>query len=305
MGSVSGRIAQRQCGHSRDRRGVRLPRRGFLGCRRLRRRRLLGRRQAPPVASRSCAGCPRRFGDAWGSATTRGGLRGRRSDPPGFLARTGGHATWLGRHFGPWVTRRVRGQSSGDGLVAKRPSWDRRLRMRTRWAARKIRSTEGEYPPRRGFVITGPPRSRVHGLAGRYGPSQRRETFGSEFARPEVLSCPLFLLVIPALPPRLLPPLPRRVAARCWSALPALKPTCSSRCAPLDRPERDERDVAEFERALAEIERLDAVIAASVALPSRPRASERGSHQAPSWRSATRRGRRSGCARASRGGDDR
>jgi len=45
------------------------------------------------------------------------------SDPPGFLARAGGHASWLGRHFGPWVTRRVRGQSSGDGLVAKRPSW--------------------------------------------------------------------------------------------------------------------------------------------------------------------------------------
>ncbi|MFZ9988022.1 MAG: GreA/GreB family elongation factor [Candidatus Nanopelagicales bacterium] len=35
-------------------------------------------------------------------------------------------------------------------------------------------------------------------------------------------------------------------------------------------PERDERDVAEFERTLAEIERLDAVIAASVALPTPP-----------------------------------
>lgn len=33
-------------------------------------------------------------------------------------------------------------------------------------------------------------------------------------------------------------------------------------------PERDERDVAEFERALAEIERLEAVIAASVELPA-------------------------------------
>lgn len=32
-------------------------------------------------------------------------------------------------------------------------------------------------------------------------------------------------------------------------------------------PERDERDVAEFERALAEIERLQAVLAASVDLP--------------------------------------
>ncbi|MEY3733945.1 MAG: Transcription elongation factor, GreA/GreB, C-term [Actinomycetota bacterium] len=35
-------------------------------------------------------------------------------------------------------------------------------------------------------------------------------------------------------------------------------------------PERDERDVAEFERALAEIERLEAVIAASVELPAPP-----------------------------------
>jgi len=35
-------------------------------------------------------------------------------------------------------------------------------------------------------------------------------------------------------------------------------------------PERDERDVAEFERALAEIERLQAVIAASVELPTPP-----------------------------------
>jgi transcription elongation factor GreA len=35
-------------------------------------------------------------------------------------------------------------------------------------------------------------------------------------------------------------------------------------------PERDERDVAEFERALAEIERLQAVIAASVELPRPP-----------------------------------
>lgn len=32
-------------------------------------------------------------------------------------------------------------------------------------------------------------------------------------------------------------------------------------------PERDERDMAEFERALAEIERLQAVLAASVELP--------------------------------------
>jgi len=35
-------------------------------------------------------------------------------------------------------------------------------------------------------------------------------------------------------------------------------------------PERDERDVAEFERALAEIERLQAILAASVELPAPP-----------------------------------
>ncbi len=35
-------------------------------------------------------------------------------------------------------------------------------------------------------------------------------------------------------------------------------------------PERDERDVAEFERTLAEIERLEAVLAASVELPRPP-----------------------------------
>lgn len=33
-------------------------------------------------------------------------------------------------------------------------------------------------------------------------------------------------------------------------------------------PERDERDVAEFERTLAEIERVEAVVAASVVLPT-------------------------------------
>lgn len=45
------------------------------------------------------------------------------ADPPGPLTRTSGHVTWLRRHFGPWMSRRVRGQSSGDGIVAKRTSW--------------------------------------------------------------------------------------------------------------------------------------------------------------------------------------
>ena len=29
---------------------------------------------------------------------------------------------WMGRHMAPWIVRRIRGRSSGDGLSAKRPS---------------------------------------------------------------------------------------------------------------------------------------------------------------------------------------
>lgn len=32
-----------------------------------------------------------------------------------------GHAAWAGRHLAPWVVRRLRGVSSGDGRAAKRP----------------------------------------------------------------------------------------------------------------------------------------------------------------------------------------
>lgn len=31
------------------------------------------------------------------------------------------HAIWFGRYFTPWLIRRIRGRSSGDGRVAKRP----------------------------------------------------------------------------------------------------------------------------------------------------------------------------------------
>jgi lysophospholipase L1-like esterase len=31
------------------------------------------------------------------------------------------HAVWFGRYFTPWLIRRLRGRSSGDGRVAKRP----------------------------------------------------------------------------------------------------------------------------------------------------------------------------------------
>jgi hypothetical protein len=31
-------------------------------------------------------------------------------------------AAWMARHMTPWIVRRVRGRSSGDGVVAKRPA---------------------------------------------------------------------------------------------------------------------------------------------------------------------------------------
>jgi len=43
--------------------------------------------------------------------------------PAGRLERARGHAAWAGKHFGPWVGRRIRGRSSGDGLSAKRQTW--------------------------------------------------------------------------------------------------------------------------------------------------------------------------------------
>ena len=36
-------------------------------------------------------------------------------------ARVKREAVWAGRYFAPWVMRRVRGRSSGDGVIAKRP----------------------------------------------------------------------------------------------------------------------------------------------------------------------------------------
>ncbi len=42
--------------------------------------------------------------------------------PPGGgpLARAGSHARWVSRHFAPWLGRRLRGRSSGDGIRPKR-----------------------------------------------------------------------------------------------------------------------------------------------------------------------------------------
>lgn len=40
--------------------------------------------------------------------------------PPGPVGWIGGNARWAGRHFAPWLGRRLRGRSSGDGLEPKR-----------------------------------------------------------------------------------------------------------------------------------------------------------------------------------------
>lgn len=41
--------------------------------------------------------------------------------PPGALRMVGTEARWVATFLGPWISRRVRGVSSGDGRVAKRP----------------------------------------------------------------------------------------------------------------------------------------------------------------------------------------
>lgn len=46
-------------------------------------------------------------------------IRPFRDEPPAASDR--GTATWLVRHFIPWVWRHARGRSSGDGRAAKRP----------------------------------------------------------------------------------------------------------------------------------------------------------------------------------------
>ena len=40
--------------------------------------------------------------------------------PAGPLAWASGNAAWAGRHFVPWLGRRLRGRSSGDGVAPKR-----------------------------------------------------------------------------------------------------------------------------------------------------------------------------------------
>lgn len=44
-------------------------------------------------------------------------------DSPSVVGRAVGHASWTVRHLGPWIGRRLRGRSSGDGVEPKRPAW--------------------------------------------------------------------------------------------------------------------------------------------------------------------------------------
>ena len=47
------------------------------------------------------------------------------SPRPTLAARGVGHARWTRRHLAPWVVRRIRGESSGDRIVAKHAGWVR------------------------------------------------------------------------------------------------------------------------------------------------------------------------------------
>ena len=44
---------------------------------------------------------------------------------PSPWAAGAGHARWFGAHAGPWLARRARGTSSGDGIAPKHPTWVR------------------------------------------------------------------------------------------------------------------------------------------------------------------------------------
>lgn len=42
---------------------------------------------------------------------------------PGAIARASGHVRWTRDHAGPWIARRLRGESSGDDVGPKDPAW--------------------------------------------------------------------------------------------------------------------------------------------------------------------------------------
>ncbi len=45
--------------------------------------------------------------------------------PPPLHRRAAGHAQWASGHLAPWIVRRARGSSSGDGITPKHPAWVR------------------------------------------------------------------------------------------------------------------------------------------------------------------------------------
>ena len=56
-----------------------------------------------------------------------GGSDWRTPLPPGpvpsVVERTASNARWVGAHLAPWVVRRLKGASSGDGIDPKHPDW--------------------------------------------------------------------------------------------------------------------------------------------------------------------------------------
>lgn len=44
-------------------------------------------------------------------------------DPPALHRKAAGHVAWFSGHVAPWLARRARGASSGDGVTPKHPTW--------------------------------------------------------------------------------------------------------------------------------------------------------------------------------------
>jgi len=59
--------------------------------------------------------------EAVGAADDRWRTPDPSSPPASAVARAIGHSRWAAAHLAPWVGRRLRGVSSGDGIEAKRP----------------------------------------------------------------------------------------------------------------------------------------------------------------------------------------
>lgn len=55
-------------------------------------------------------------GPSWRTPTVVG-------PPPARPRQAARHAQWVARHASPWISRRLRGESSGDRVTAKNPDW--------------------------------------------------------------------------------------------------------------------------------------------------------------------------------------